>query len=86
MNEDVSSNQVGSTGVPREETLPVATLLAFAGGYIDAYTWITHRVFANAQTANMMFLWIHATAGEWKEALHFVPSLTAFMVGVVMAA
>ena len=32
----------------REETLPVAALLALAGGYIDAYSWITHRVFANA--------------------------------------
>jgi hypothetical protein len=28
----------------------------FTGGYIDAYTWIFHRVFANAQTANLVFL------------------------------
>ncbi|MFL6816166.1 MAG: YoaK family protein [Bradyrhizobium sp.] len=70
---------------PREEALPVATLLAFAGGYLDAYTWITHRVFANAQTANMLFLWIHAMAGEWVKALHYVPSLAAFAFGVVMA-
>ena len=49
------------------------------------YTWITHRMLANAQTANMLFLWIHAMAGEWAKALHYVPSLAAFVVGVVMA-
>jgi uncharacterized membrane protein YoaK (UPF0700 family) len=65
--------------------LPVAILLALAGGYIDAYTWITHHVFANAQTANMIFLWINVMAGEWSKAYHYVPSLTAFMVGVIMA-
>jgi uncharacterized membrane protein YoaK (UPF0700 family) len=85
MNQDVSSNQPGGMRFPREEALPVATLLAFAGGYIDAYTWITHRVFANAQTANMLFLWIDAMAGEWAKALHYVPSLAAFVLGVVMA-
>jgi uncharacterized membrane protein YoaK (UPF0700 family) len=85
MDQDVSSHQAGGMQFPREETLPVATLLAFAGGYIDAYSWITHRVFANAQTANMLFLWIHTMAGDWAKALHYVPSLTAFVLGVVMA-
>ena len=63
MNQDVPSNRSGGMRFPREETLSVATLLAFAGGYIDAYTWITHSVFANAQTANMLFLWIQ----PWRE-------------------
>jgi uncharacterized membrane protein YoaK (UPF0700 family) len=33
----------------------------------------------------MLVLWIHAMAGEWAKALHYVPSLTAFVVGVIMA-
>lgn len=70
---------------PREATLYVASGLAFTGGYIDAYTWIVHRVFANAQTANLIFLWIYVTAGEWLKALHYVPPLLAFMLGVIMA-
>jgi len=85
MNLNMSANQRGGMRFPREEALLVATLLAFAGGYLDSYTWITHRVFANAQTANMLFLWIHAMAGEWVKALHYVPSLAAFALGVVMA-
>src|SRR5437764_8411342 len=75
---------VGS--VRREETLLVALLLAFAGGYIDTYTWITHGVLANAQTANLVFLWVNATAARWQQAFHFVPSLFAFFVGIVIAA
>jgi len=72
--------------VRREETLLVALLLAFAGGYIDTYTWITHGILANAQTANIVFLWVNATAGRWQQAFHFAPPLFAFFVGVVIAA
>jgi uncharacterized membrane protein YoaK (UPF0700 family) len=70
----------------REETLVVALLLAFAGGYLDTYTWITHGILANAQTANLVFLWVHATAAQWQQAFHLVPPLFAFFVGVVIAA
>src|SRR5882757_8971081 len=69
----------------REETLQVAMLLALAGGYIDAYAWIVHRTMANAQTANMVFLWVHATAGQWAMALHYVPPILAFVAGVLVA-
>lgn len=69
----------------REETLQIAVMLAAVGGYLDAYTWIMHRVFANAQTANLVFLWVYATAGEWQKALYYVPPLIAFCLGVIMA-
>jgi len=68
-----------------EEGLLVALMLGFTGGYIDAYTWISHGVLANAQTANLVFLWVNAAAGQWQEASHFVPPLFAFFVGVVIA-
>jgi uncharacterized membrane protein YoaK (UPF0700 family) len=64
MDQDISSNRATDLGFNREETLAVAALLALAGRYIDAYSWITHRVFANAQTANMLFLWINTMEGE----------------------
>lgn len=41
---------------------------------------------ANAQTANLVFLWVNAAAGRWQDAFHFVPSLFAFALGVVIAA
>jgi uncharacterized membrane protein YoaK (UPF0700 family) len=69
----------------REQTVQVAALLAFAGGNLDAYTWIIHGVLANAQSANVVFLWVHASAGQWEEASRCVPPILAFTVGVVIA-
>ncbi|MGM4919486.1 YoaK family protein [Tardiphaga sp. 813_E8_N1_3] len=82
----MSVAHVGNPPMRREESLLVALLLGFAGGCLDAYTWITHGVLANAQTANLVFLWVNAMVGKWQEAFHFIPSLFAFMVGVVLAA
>jgi uncharacterized membrane protein YoaK (UPF0700 family) len=53
----------------RDETVQVSLLLAFAGGYLDAYTWIIHGVMANAQTANLVLLWVYGTTGEWPRAV-----------------
>jgi uncharacterized membrane protein YoaK (UPF0700 family) len=64
----------------------IALLLAFAGGCLDAYTWIIHGVMANAQTANLVLLWVHGTVGEWEHAVRFVPPIIAFAAGVVIAA
>jgi uncharacterized membrane protein YoaK (UPF0700 family) len=75
-----------SPSLRREETVLVALLLALAGGYLDAFTWIIHGVMANAQTANLVFLWVYGSAGNWAKALHFVPPMIAFAVGIVVAA
>ncbi|GLR97845.1 MULTISPECIES: YoaK family protein [Bradyrhizobium] len=70
----------------RDETAQIALLLAFVGGYLDAYTWIIHGVMANAQTANLVLLWVHGSTGNWDDALHFVPPILAFAVGILFAA
>jgi uncharacterized membrane protein YoaK (UPF0700 family) len=81
-----SLDVVTSQPLRRDETVQVALLLAFAGGFLDAYTWIIHGVMANAQTANLVLLCVYGTAGHWDEALHFVPPMFAFAVGVAIAA
>jgi uncharacterized membrane protein YoaK (UPF0700 family) len=81
----VSIPQPAAVPFPREEALLIAGLLALTGGYLDAYTWIVHRAFANAQTANLVFLWVYMTGAEWGKALHYVPPLFAFVLGVIMA-
>src|SRR3954447_24281202 len=75
-----------ASSIRRDETLPVALLLAFTGGYLDAYTWIIHGVMANAQTANLVLLWVYGMAGDWDKAVHFVPPILAFAAGIVIAA
>src|SRR5260370_39517838 len=84
---DMSSLEIAaSPPIRRDETVQIALLLAFAGGYLDAYTWIIHGVMANAQTANLVLLWVYGTVGEWERAFQFIPPIAAFIVGVVIAA
>jgi uncharacterized membrane protein YoaK (UPF0700 family) len=77
--------QISVASFPRDEALQIAGLLAFIGGYLEAYTWIIHHVFANAQGANLVFLWVYMTSGEWGAATRYVPPLLAFAVGVILA-
>jgi uncharacterized membrane protein YoaK (UPF0700 family) len=72
-------------GSAPDEALLTAGLLAFIGGHLEAYTWIVHHVFANAQSANLVFLWVYMTGGEWETAARYVPPLLAFVVGVILA-
>ncbi|KYK48556.1 hypothetical protein A1D31_02370 [Bradyrhizobium liaoningense] len=80
----MSLMNTASLSLRRDETVSIALLLAFVGGYLDAYTWITHGVMANAQTANLVLLWVHGSAGNWDDALHFVPPILAFAVGILL--
>ncbi len=66
-----------------EQTLSVAVLLSFAGGALDAYTWIAlDGVMANAQTANVVLIGVHAATGNWTQALNHIPPVVAFVCGV----
>jgi uncharacterized membrane protein YoaK (UPF0700 family) len=58
----VSTQQAAEVSFRREEALLIACLLALTGGHLEAYTRIVHRVFANAQTANLEFLWVYANS------------------------
>jgi uncharacterized membrane protein YoaK (UPF0700 family) len=77
---------IASPAIRRDETVQIALLLAFTGGYLDAYTWIIHGVMANAQTANLVLLWVYGAAGEWSRAAQFFSPIAAFAVGIVIAA
>jgi uncharacterized membrane protein YoaK (UPF0700 family) len=77
---------VASPPIRGDETVQISLLLAFARGYLDAYSWIIHGAMANAQTTNLVLFWVHGTVGEWGQTVHFVPPITAFAAGVVIAA
>ena len=47
-------------------SLHLALLLALAGGFLDAFTFVGHGgVFANAQTGNVVLLAVGAATGHW---------------------
>lgn len=65
------------------ETIQFGILLSIAGGFLDAYTYISrHGVFANAQTGNIALLGVNAANGEWIRAMHYLPPILAFVFGV----
>ncbi|WP_333778606.1 YoaK family protein [Streptomyces sp. IBSBF 3136] len=68
----------------RPDTLAVGTLLAAVGGYLDAYTFVRHRVFANLQSGNVLLFCVEATARHWHRALLLLIPIAAFGVGVLL--
>lgn len=67
------------------ESMLVGILLALAGGFMDAYTYlIRDHVFANAQTGNIVLLGIHLMNGEWQLALYYLVPIVSFIGGVVL--
>jgi uncharacterized membrane protein YoaK (UPF0700 family) len=74
------------TGIrTRAESLAVGVLLVTVGGFLDAYTFVGHRVFANAQTGNVVLFGIDTASQHWHEAVLRLIPVAAFVVGVLAA-
>lgn len=68
-----------------ERLLPVA-LLTLSGGLQDAYTYLRRgRVFANAQTGNIVLLGQSLFNGDWSRAARYLLPVLAFALGVAAA-
>jgi uncharacterized membrane protein YoaK (UPF0700 family) len=76
----------GHEDIERTRTLWFALLLTLANGFLDAHTYIARGgVFANVQTANVIFGAIATSEGKWSAALNHVWPLLAFIVGMALA-
>jgi len=70
----------------RAESFLIGSLLALVGGFLDAYTYISRgKVFANAQTGNMVLLGLRISEGKTLDALHYLLPIAAFAAGVLIA-
>lgn len=68
------------------ESMTLAVLLTLAGGLQDAYSYnCRDKVFANAQTGNIVLLGQNLAEGNWNMALHYLIPLLAFISGVYVA-
>ena len=68
------------------ESFYTAMFLSLSGGLQDAYTYLFRgKVFANAQTGNIVLLSQHLFAGEWDQTAHYLVPLLAFALGVFVA-
>ncbi|WP_435529942.1 YoaK family protein [Peptoniphilus olsenii] len=68
------------------ETFPVVVFLTLAGGFQDAYSYIMRgKVFANAQTGNIVLLFKNIVDLNLSEIIKYIIPLLAFMLGVHIA-
>lgn len=71
------------TKTQMSESMALAVFLTLAGGFQDAYSYNCRgKVFANAQTGNLVLLGQNLAMGNWPAALHYVIPLAAFLSGV----
>ncbi|MEG1912699.1 MAG: YoaK family protein [Cloacibacillus sp.] len=65
------------------ESLRIALLLAVAGGFLDAYTYVLRGgVFANAQTGNIVLLGISLFEANLGAAFRYLIPIAAFAAGI----
>jgi uncharacterized membrane protein YoaK (UPF0700 family) len=68
------------------ESYLVGSLLAVVGGYLDAYTYISRgKVFANAQTGNIVLMGLNLSQKNWSITFHYMIPIIAFIIGVVIS-
>ena len=68
------------------ESIELGAVLALAGGFMDAYSYIGRGgVFANAQTGNILLVGIHLSQGDLAQALRFFFPVVAFAAGIMLA-
>jgi uncharacterized membrane protein YoaK (UPF0700 family) len=76
----------GPVDIERSNTLWFAVLLTMTNGFLDAHTYLARgHVFANVQTANVIFSAIHVSERQFSAALAHVWPLLAFIAGMLLA-
>ena len=65
------------------EAYITAAFLTLSGGFQDAYTYcVRGKVFANAQTGNIVLFGIHLFQEEWGKAARYLIPVCAFTAGI----
>jgi uncharacterized membrane protein YoaK (UPF0700 family) len=76
----------GPVDTERARTLWFAVMLTLTNGFLDAHTYIARgHVFANVQTANVIFSAINVSERQFSNALAHVWPLLAFIAGMLLA-
>ncbi len=70
----------------RSESFFINALLSFSGGLQDAYTYnVRNKVFANAQTGNVVLMSQNFMSGNWQRGISYMFPVLAFVSGVFLA-
>ena len=68
------------------EALLTASFIILSGGLQDAYTYLCRgKVFANAQTGNIVLFSAYLFDGEWDHCARYLIPVLSFLLGIVAA-
>lgn len=68
------------------ESRQMGIILSLTGGFLDAYTYVVRgRVFANAQTGNVVLLGLHMANGDFGGMRTYLIPIAAFLAGIFVA-
>ena len=68
------------------DSIPCGILLALSGGCMDAYSYLFRgRVFANAQTGNMLLFGVNLANGNVPESLNYLLPVLVFTSGIIVS-
>jgi uncharacterized membrane protein YoaK (UPF0700 family) len=73
----------GGYGGQRLSALAASALATVAGGAMDAWVYLAHHVFANAQSGNIVLMCVALAGGDVARAATHLPSLVAFVTGLL---
>ena len=69
------------------ESIELGILLSLSGGFMDAYSYMARgKVFANAQTGNMLLLGIYLSQGQYMKSFYYFLPVFAFALGIALTA
>ena len=64
----------------------MSAFIILSGGLQDAYTYCCRdKVFANAQTGNIVLMSTHLFAGDWADVFRYFVPVISFMAGIFVA-
>ena len=81
-----TNNKLFTPKHPALISIRLSLVLAIIGGYLDASTFIDRgKVFANAQTGNIVLLGVNIANGKLYNALLYFLPILAFVLGVLVS-
>lgn len=67
------------------ESIELGIILALSGGFMDAYSYMCRgKVFANAQTGNMLLFGVYLSKGNFFHAFQYLMPIIAFALGIAL--
>lgn len=67
-------------------SLPLYLILSLSGGCMDAYSYLCRdKVFANAQTGNMLLFGVNLAEQNFSDALKYLWPILAFSFGIILS-